>query len=104
MNQAFVRRPWQHPGTSTSTSGAAVSVHGAARFIAASGGYEYVLLQAAVALFFTLAGSGLWSADRVIASPKPGYLHALICSTRADSTAPAPWREPGDRGDTGCVA
>lgn len=55
------------------SAGAVVFVHGAAGFFAAAGGYEYVLVLAAVALFFALAGPGAWSADRVIVGYKPGY-------------------------------
>lgn len=53
--------------------GAVVFVLGPAGFFASDGGFEYVLVLAAVALFFTLAGPGAWSADRAIADRKPEY-------------------------------
>ena len=48
--------------------GALVLVHLPAGFFAGNGGYELVLLLAAAALLFVLAGAGRWSVDHVIAS------------------------------------
>ena len=48
--------------------GALVLVHLSAGFFAADGGIELVLLLAAAALFFALAGAGPLSADRAIAT------------------------------------
>jgi len=47
--------------------GALVLVHVAAGFFVADGGIELVLLLAAAAAYFVLAGPGRWSLDSVIA-------------------------------------
>ncbi|MEF3120281.1 DoxX family protein [Kocuria flava] len=48
--------------------GALVLVHLPAGFFAADGGFELVLLLAAAAALFALAGAGRWSVDAVLAA------------------------------------
>lgn len=55
------------------TLGAMVLVHLPAGFFVTDGGVELVLLLAAAAAFFVLAGPGPWSADRAIAAKKTSY-------------------------------
>jgi putative oxidoreductase len=50
--------------------GALVLVHLPAGFFAANGGVEFVLLLAAAAALFALAGAGRWSLDHVIAAKR----------------------------------
>ncbi|MFI7493434.1 DoxX family protein [Kocuria sp. M4R2S49] len=56
--------------------GAIVLVHLPAGFFAADGGVELVLLLAAAAVLYALAGAGRWSLDHVIAGKRRSAVRA----------------------------